>query len=245
MAKKMLLYARFPFHLRTVKKISGAQRLFRWMDFAYEGCSGLIRPFQIKAEIFQLLKSLEKQTPKVVLEIGTAIGGNLFLFCRMAADDACIISIDLPGGCYGEGYPLWRAPLYKMFPAKNQKLHLIRADSHHAATLQKVARILNGLKIDFLFIDGDHTYEGVKQDFEMYQPLVKKGGIIALHDVVPHPAHTQCGVDRFWHEIKPRYAGKEIVNDCNQQWAGIGVIRNEIFPEASGCRAPGKGGCAQ
>ncbi|UCD80007.1 MAG: class I SAM-dependent methyltransferase [Desulfobacterales bacterium] len=245
MTKKMLLYARFPFHLRTIKKISGAQRLSRWVDFAYEGCSGLIRPFQIRAEIFQLLKSLEKLTPKVVLEIGTAIGGNLFLFCRMAAEDACIISIDLPGGRYGEGYPLWRAPLYKMFPAKNQKLHLIRADSHKVSTLQEVKRILNDQKIDFLFIDGDHTYEGVKQDFEMYQPLVKNGGLIAFHDVVPHPEHYQCGVDRFWHEIKPRYDGEEIVNYCKQQWAGIGVIRNEIFSKAPGCRALGMGGCGQ
>jgi len=40
---------------------------------------------------------------------------------------------------------------------------------------------------DFLFIDGDHTYEGVEGDFEMYSPLVRRGGIIAFHDIVPGP----------------------------------------------------------
>jgi hypothetical protein len=30
--------------------------------------------------------------------------------------------------------------------------------------------------VDFLFIDGDHTYEGVKKDFEMYSPLVRREG---------------------------------------------------------------------
>jgi hypothetical protein len=38
------------------------------------------------------------------------------------------------------------------------------------------------IKIDFLFIDADHSYEGVKLDFELYSKLVKKTGIIALHD---------------------------------------------------------------
>lgn len=38
------------------------------------------------------------------------------------------------------------------------------------------------IKIDFLFIDADHSYEGVKLDFDLYSKLVKKTGIIALHD---------------------------------------------------------------
>ena len=36
--------------------------------------------------------------------------------------------------------------------------------------------------IGFLFIDGDHRYEGVKKDFELYSPKVKVDGIIAFHD---------------------------------------------------------------
>jgi predicted O-methyltransferase YrrM len=44
--------------------------------------------------------------------------------------------------------------------------------------------LLKGSEGDFLFIDGDHTYQGVKQDFQMYSPLVKKGGIVAFHDIV-------------------------------------------------------------
>lgn len=36
--------------------------------------------------------------------------------------------------------------------------------------------------IDFIFIDGDHNYEGVKRDWDTYKPLLKKGSIVALHD---------------------------------------------------------------
>ena len=38
------------------------------------------------------------------------------------------------------------------------------------------------IKIDFLFIDGDHSYEGVKLDFDLYSTLLSKNGIIMLHD---------------------------------------------------------------
>jgi hypothetical protein len=38
------------------------------------------------------------------------------------------------------------------------------------------------IKIDFLFIDGDHSYEGVKKDFELYSKIISDNGTIVLHD---------------------------------------------------------------
>jgi len=183
-----------------------------------------ISPIQINEEIAQLLNLLAELKPKTLLEIGTASGGTLFLFCQVAEPDATIISVDLPGGPFGGGYPEWRIPLYKSFAKEKQRIHLIRADSHDPKTLEIVKKILGDSKLDFLFIDGDHTYEGVKRDFEMYSPLVRKGGIIAFHDIVEHPPETGCEVSRFWNEIKHSYTYLEIVKSWNQKWAGIGVI---------------------
>jgi predicted O-methyltransferase YrrM len=42
------------------------------------------------------------------------------------------------------------------------------------------ARLLGG--IDFLFIDGDHSYEGLRGDWEAWSPLIAPGGCVALHD---------------------------------------------------------------
>lgn len=42
--------------------------------------------------------------------------------------------------------------------------------------------VLQDIKIDFLFIDGDHSYDGVKKDFELYSKLLSDNGIIILHD---------------------------------------------------------------
>jgi 2-keto-3-deoxy-L-rhamnonate aldolase RhmA len=39
-----------------------------------------------------------------------------------------------------------------------------------------VKEVLGGQPLDYLFIDGDHTYEGVRKDFEMYGPLVRAAG---------------------------------------------------------------------
>ena len=187
-----------------------------------------IKPVQIFDELLNLAKITYKLRPKNILEIGTAKGGTLFLFCRISLPNATVISIDLPGGPFGGGYPIYRTLLYRAFVKPGQRIHLIRADSHDPRTLEKVKEVLKGESLDVLFIDGDHTYEGVKRDFEMYSPLVRKGGIIAFHDIVPHnKLHDPegiVGVSRFWNGIKHNYRYLEVVKDWNQGWAGIGVL---------------------
>ena len=214
-----------PYALLRIKSLNKKKLKFNnLVNFCFCDIRGLIMPAQVQGEILELLRILDKMKPKVVLEIGTAGGGTLFLFSRIASDDTTIISIDLPGGKFGGGYPKWKIPLYKSFARKNSKIHLIRADSHNQETLEKVKNILNDKKIDFLFIDGDHSYQGVKKDFEMYDSLVRKGGIIAFHDICFHPPETGCEVHSFWNEIRENFTYHEIVKDLNQGWGGIGVI---------------------
>jgi predicted O-methyltransferase YrrM len=193
-------------------------------NFSWNFYSELIRPMQIKEEFLELLKIFQKQNPKYILEIGTANGGSLFCFCKLAQDNATIISIDLPGGKFGGGYPEWKVPIYKAFAKKNQKLYLLRKDSHSQETLEEVKKILNGSQLDFLFIDGDHTYEGVKKDFEMYSPLVEKGGAIIFHDILFVPEGDVGGVLKFWNEIKNYFHCKELVKNRSQRDRGIGII---------------------
>jgi len=195
------------------------------VDFILIKENNIIRSSQINYEISGLLGVLEKVNPTYIIEIGTLKGGTLFLFTKVASPTAKILTIDLPGGNFGGGYSNWRRFLYKSFGLPKQKIFLLREDSHSPMTLRKVNSILKDKKIDFLFIDGDHSYEGVKRDFEMYAPLVVKGGIIAFHDIVPHPPVLGCEVSKFWNEIKYQYNYREIIKDKNQGWAGIGVLK--------------------
>lgn len=217
-----LLY--FPFCYIRIKNLK-FESLTKLVDFVYNGCYGYLAPGQVKSEITSLLEVVENIKPKTIMEIGTARGGTLFLFSKIIPEDSFIISLDLPGGSFGGGYPWWKIPLYKSFAKDKQTINLIREDSHNLKTLRKIKKILGDRKLDFLFIDGDHTYNGVKKDFDLYKQLVKKGGIIAFHDVALHPPETKCEVSKLWNEVKKKYEYKEFVEDWKQNWAGIGLIK--------------------
>lgn len=195
--------------------------------FSFKYDSHTIMPIQIKSEIEKLISVLNNQKPKAVMEIGTANGGTLFLLCQAAAtSDAKIISLDLLGGKFGgELFPIWKEPFYQNFSKKNQQLSLIRADSHDSETFKKVKQILGTKKLDFLLIDGDHEYEGVKKDFLMYRKLVSPSGIIAFHDINPGPKEEVGGIPTFWKEIAGKYPSFEIIDDDGRSGSyGIGFL---------------------
>lgn len=213
-----------PYYFFTLK-IQSSKNLDKALDFIFKYSRDYFRPIQIKSEAIKLLELVKTKNPSVVMEIGTAFGGMLFLFSRVAREDATIISLDLPGGNFGAGYPWWKVSLYKAFASKGQNIHLVRSDSRSQETYKKVEEILNGRKIDFLFIDGDHTYQGVKEDFESYYRLMSKEGMIGFHDIIPNSFDVDIQVHQLWGEIKDKYKTQEIVEDYQQNKAGIGVIQ--------------------
>lgn len=54
-------------------------------------------------------------------------------------------------------------------------------------TSKQVAEVFDDNSIDFVFIDGNHEYEGVREDLELWYPKVKSGGIVSGHDYVEKP----------------------------------------------------------
>lgn len=183
-----------------------------------------IKPLQVRSEFLELATIIDNVKPRYALEIGTASGGSLFTLCRLADPHATVISIDLYMAKFGGGYHWTKKPLYKSFAQRKQKVHLLRADSHARSTLEKVKSIIGDNKLDYFLIDGDHTYEGVRSDFEMYSPLVRPGGVILFHDIAEHKTIEDCQVSRFWREIKNSFQHREIIADPQQGWAGIGLL---------------------
>ena len=158
------------------------------------------------------------------LEIGTAHGGTLLFLTRLASPQATIVSIDLPGGKFGGGYSSRRSWFYQRFALRRQCLYLLRGNSHSNEMLDQVKSAFKDHPVDYLFIDGDHRYEGVKSDFEMYGPMVRKGGLIAFHDIADGPSEFVGGVPEFWREIRARYRYMEFIKDHKQEGLGIGVL---------------------
>jgi predicted O-methyltransferase YrrM len=117
--------------------------------------------------------------------------------------------------------------LYSMFPPREStcEIKLLVGDSHTEVLVNLIEKELNGDLVDFLFIDGDHSEVGVAQDFEMYKKFVRKGGLIAFHDIVDNQPLEMNQVQFFWKKIKDQYEHYEFIDDINQCGYGIGVIR--------------------
>jgi predicted O-methyltransferase YrrM len=185
---------------------------------------------QKKGELRPFISRLRRQTLRSVVEIGTYRGGTLWLWCQLADPDAVIVSIDLPGGEFGGGYDDAQAEHIRSYARADQKLVLIRANSHLSKTRDELTSALGGRLVDFLFIDADHTYDGVKQDYQMYAPLVRRGGIIAFHDILPHSIEERCEVDVFWEELKRQGMDdfEEFLDRdtpaAERVWGGIGAL---------------------
>lgn len=194
---------------------------YEMISLTFNYCDGFLQPIQMEDELARLLEDVRKLAPRTVLEIGTSMGGTLYLWTRFAQPDATIVSVDLPGGKFGGGYSPLRTGIYKRFARTNQTLHLMRADSHQPATFDAVKSLFGGVEIDLLFIDGDHTYEGVKADWEMYSPLVRSGGLIVFHDVAGNYDDTQ--VKRLWDSIKMNRDHREYMVHPAGHY-GLGVL---------------------
>jgi predicted O-methyltransferase YrrM len=184
-----------------------------------------IGAMQKLTELSSLISFLRGKPLKNVLEIGTARGGVFWVLCQISNKLAKIISLDMPRGEFGEGYSLTDVERFKNYAKNGQKLHFLRLDSHEESTKKKVKSLLKNGGLDLLFIDGDHTYHGVKKDWEMYSPLVKKGGYIVFHDICHHTTVPTCQVEQLWRELKKDKKVTEFIDENDINWGGIGVLR--------------------
>ena len=112
--------------------------------------------------------------PHVVLELGSHAGASLAVW-RYAFDPSFLIGME------AEDSERTRAGLD---PLEADGAIVIYGKTYEPDTYRQVLHALDGLWIDFLYIDADHGFEAVVSDFEMYAPLVRDGGLIVRDDAV-------------------------------------------------------------
>jgi predicted O-methyltransferase YrrM len=213
--------------LETAKRELVSPEMFMavLMLFRGKGYYSSMGQKQNMRELLGLVHILEQRDLKNVCEIGSFKGGTLFIWCQLAAVDAQIVSIDLHGSPFGGDYIERTLPLFQSFRKPSQQLVCLRGDSHDPEMRRGLEEHLRKEKLDFLFIDGDHTYDGVKRDFEEFSPYVKEGGIIAFHDIMPRSEHPEIQVNKFWLEIKKQWPYQEFIeSDASRRTIGIGVL---------------------
>ena len=185
------------------------------------------RTSQKRAEILCLLNLLKECRPQTICEVGSYRGGTLALLSLVAHDSATIVSVDV-------NYPWFRRSAHRKLCKTAQRVVCLQADSHNPVTVKTVSTHFRGQALDFLLIDGDHSYDGVKSDFELFRPLMSPNGIIAFHDIALDykqrngvPTSADVGeVPRYWAELSSTLTNtQEFVENPEQDGFGIGVVK--------------------
>lgn len=206
-----------------LKRIQNKSEQLTTDDTIFDFARQFIFPCQLKSEILALIEFLNQKQPGIYLEIGTANGGTHYLIRRLCPTIQKSIGIDID---------VKNKSLIDRITS-TRSAHYIIGESGTLKTIQRVESILGSdEKLDVLFLDGDHSYEGVSGDFSLYNKYVRRGGIIIFHDIVQDhgqrfgkQTNKYTGdVPRFYAEIKEDYEHYEFIEEPDQDGFGIGVI---------------------
>ena len=240
------LIMRMPLRLRRHLLLCEARRIQRRKDQTYRldesdrscllSCDSMPKLFRFAKDRFDIVQREEEiggligllgdMAPVLACEIGTHRCGNLFLLTHCLKTLQRVVAIDM---CFQQ-----RA-MYEAMRPRGLEVHFIEERSTSRRALKALQGFLRGDKLDFLFIDGDHSYQGCKEDFALYREFVRDGGLIAFHDIVPDLTTKRGspvalskayagGVPLVWAEVKERYKSWEFVDDWEQDGFGIGAI---------------------
>ena len=173
---------------------------------------------QNKEELSKFIDVLLKSDTKICLEIGLGFFGSTHFLWRQIYDKVITIEKNFErirefGRNMKKFYGDWT-----LNDGRSQFFVGYSNDEKNIADVySKVS------EIDFLFIDGNHSYESVLCDFLLYYPLVKPDGIVGFHDTAL--SEDNMGVPQLIAEIRAgKYTnGKRIdVKDIvENQWSGI------------------------
>jgi predicted O-methyltransferase YrrM len=146
-------------------------------------------------ELHGLVRALRSLTPPAlcVVEIGSYCGGSTVVIARTAARRAARARVFAIEPFSAEG-------------ARYQRNYEALFDANVAewgvgSTIQKVRKLSDEAAvewkdpIDFLYIDGDHSYDGVVRDIRNFVPFVRDGGVFAFHDYKPGKDGVRRAVD--------------------------------------------------
>ena len=169
------------------------------------------------------LFAIDAVRPDIFVELGTHAGDSYCAFCQ------AVVERELPTRCYA--VDTWAGDVHSGSYGP-ELLAALRA--HHdpqynsfstlmQMTFDEAKKHFADRSVDLLHIDGYHTYEAVRDDFNSWLPKMSPRGVILFHDT--NVRKDDFGVWRFWDEVSKRYPHFEFTHGHG---LGVLAVGNEV-----------------
>jgi len=177
---------------------------------------------------------IEALRPSVFVELGTHYGNSYFAFCQgveKIALNTCCYAVDTWRGDEHAG--LYGEDVYEQVSRHNQA-HYLGFSSLIRSTFDEAVGHFQDSSIDLLHIDGLHTYDAVRHDFESWLPKLSDRAVVLFHDT--NVKAGSFGVGRYFHELAGKYPAFEFHHSHGLGVLGVGKNQSEALSQLYAAR---------
>lgn len=156
--------------------------------------------------------------PKLIVELGTWKGTSLFTFAQAIKDANLKCQLHAIDTWQGDDHTgAYSEAIFQTFHRIAKDVYSDVPINIHRMLFDKALENFEDESIDILHIDGLHTYEAAKHDFETWLPKCSKNAVILFHDTAIKT--RDFGVYKLWEELRENYTGIEFGHSY-----GLGVL---------------------